>query len=80
MCAAVLKNAYLLIFVGEEKLEHVTIGNDWVPAHSCHPTLQPLHTHFNKLFLETPFKQHSQFNFTVNNVVLSVFYAYVYFA
>lgn len=46
-----------LILVGEEKLEYFTIGNNWVPAHSSHPALQPLHAHLNKFFLKTPWNR-----------------------
>lgn len=47
----------LLIFVGEESLKYFTAGNNRMPAHPGHPALQPLHSHFNKLFLKTPWKR-----------------------
>lgn len=43
----------LFILVREKRLEHFTVGNDWMPAHPGHPGLQALHTHLYELFLKS---------------------------
>lgn len=51
--SSVLYTPNLLIFVGEEELEDLAVGDDRMPAHSGHPGLEPLHPHLNELLLKT---------------------------
>lgn len=48
---------YLLVLVGQEELEDVTVGDHRVPTHPGHPALQPLHPHLDKLLLKTPWQR-----------------------
>lgn len=66
---------YLLILVGEEELENLTVGNNWMPAHPGHPALQPLHAHFDKLFLKTPWNRDEDKKDKFN---LHVYFSHVY--
>lgn len=52
--------SYLLISEIEKLLKNFTLWHNRMATHSRHPSLQPLHAHFDKFFFKAPF-------YTLNN-------------
>jgi len=67
--------SYLLVSEIEKLLENFTFWHNRMATHPCHPSLQPLHTHFDKFFFKAPcYTLNSNCYISISVVGFSFFY------